>query len=145
MAKILVIHGPNLNMLGDREPSLYGKTTLKEIDQHLSKLAKKHDLECYQSNAEHEIVEKIQQSPKKGVKCIIINPAAFTHTSIAIRDALLAAKIPFYEVHLSNIYARETFRHLSYLSDIAKGVISGLGPHGYYCALEVALETLSSK
>lgn len=144
MAKILVIHGPNLNMLGDREPSLYGKTTLKDINQHLTKLAKKHDLECFHSNAEHEIVEKIQQSAKKGVSCIIINPAAFTHTSIAIRDAMLAAKVPFYEVHLSNIYARETFRHHSYLSDIAQGVISGLGPLGYYVALEAALEKVKS-
>ncbi|MBS0287161.1 MAG: type II 3-dehydroquinate dehydratase [Proteobacteria bacterium] len=140
MAKILIIHGPNLNMLGTRELSIYGKTTLKTIDQQLTRLAKGHQLECFQSNSERDIIDKIQASSKAKVDVIIINPAAFTHTSIAIRDAFLAVNIPFYEVHLSNIYARETFRHLSYLSDIAQGVVSGLGPQGYYAALSAALE-----
>ena len=144
MAKILVIHGPNLNLLGEREPTLYGKITLKAIDQQLGQLAKGHDLKCFQSNAEHEIIEKIHAAVKNKVDVIIINPAAFTHTSIAIRDAFKAVNIPFYEVHLSNIYARETFRHLSYLSDIALGVVSGFGPQGYYAAMQVALEKFSS-
>lgn len=143
MAKILVIHGPNLNMLGKREPPFYGKITLKAINQHLTHLAKGHEIECFQSNAEHEIIDKIQASAKNHTDIIIINPAAFTHTSIAIRDALLAVKIPFFEVHLSNIHARETFRHQSYLSDIALGVVSGLGAQGYYAALHAALEKLS--
>lgn len=143
MAKILIIHGPNLNMLGTRELSIYGKTSLKTIDQQLARLAKGHDLKCFQSNSEHEIIDSIQAAKKGKVDVIIINPAAFTHTSIAIRDAFLAVNIPFYEVHLSNIYARETFRHLSYLSDIAQGVISGLGPQGYYAALNAVLENFS--
>ncbi len=143
MAKILVIHGPNLNLLGKREPTLYGKITLKAIDQQLGQLAKGHDLQCFQSNAEHEIIEKIHTAKKDKVDAIIINPAAFTHSSIAIRDAFLAVSIPFYEVHLSNIHARETFRHLSYLSDIAIGVVSGFGPQGYYAAMNAALEKLS--
>ncbi len=143
MAKILVIHGPNLNLLGKREPTLYGKITLKAIDQQLGRIAKGHDLHCFQSNAEHEIIEKIHTAKKDKVDVIIINPAAFTHSSIAIRDAFLAVSIPFYEVHLSNIHARETFRHLSYLSDIAIGVVSGFGPQGYYAALNAALEKLS--
>jgi 3-dehydroquinate dehydratase-2 len=143
MARILVIHGPNLNLLGKREAKFYGKMTLKAINEQLTHLAQGHTLECFQSNAEHEIVDKIQESEKNATDVIIINPAAYTHTSIAIRDALIAVKIPFFEVHLSNIYARETFRHLSYLSDIAVGVVSGLGPQGYYAALAAALETLS--
>ncbi len=143
MANILVIHGPNLNLLGTREQSLYGKTTLKSIDQQLKRLAKGHDLECFQSNAEHEIIDKIHAAKKHKVDVIIINPAALTHTSIALRDALLAVAIPFYEVHLSNIHARETFRHLSYLSDISLGVVSGFGPQGYYGALACAIEHTS--
>lgn len=143
MAKILVIHGPNLNLLGTREQSIYGKATLKAIDQQLKRLAKGHDLECFQSNAEHEIIDKIQAAKKHKVDAIIINPAALTHTSIAIRDAFLAVGLPFYEVHLSNIHARETFRHLSYLSDISQGVVSGFGPQGYYAALACALEHIS--
>lgn len=142
MANILVIHGPNLNLLGKREPLLYGKATLKSIDNALTKHAKGHKLECFQSNAEHEIIDTIQACPKNKIDFIIINPAAFTHTSIAIRDALLAVNIPFYEVHLSNIYARETFRHFSFLSDKAVGVISGLGPLGYLAALDAGLENL---
>ncbi len=143
MTKILVIHGPNLNLLGNRELSLYGKTTLKTIDQQLAKLAKGHEIECFQSNSEGEIIDTIQAAKKNKVDVIIINPAALTHTSIAIRDALLAVKIPFFEVHLSNIFSRESFRHLSYVSDIAEAVISGLGPQGYYAALATALERYS--
>lgn len=142
MAKILVIHGPNLNLLGSREPLIYGKMTLKMLDAQLTHRAKGHHISCFQSNAEHEIIQAIHQSKDSGVDFIIINPASLTHTSIAIRDALIAVGIPFFEVHLSNIYARETFRHYSYLSDIAEGVISGLGPQGYFAALETALERL---
>jgi 3-dehydroquinate dehydratase-2 len=143
MAKILVIHGPNLNLLGTRQPALYGKTSLKAIDQELLNIAKGHQLECFQSNAENEIIDKIQNARDDGVQVIIINPAALTHTSIAMRDAFLAVKIPFYEVHLSNIHARETFRHISYFSDIAIGVVSGFGPQGYYAALQAAIEKFS--
>lgn len=143
MAKILVIHGPNLNLLGTREPEVYGKISLDAINKELMHRAKKHKVITCQSNAEHEIVEKIQNAPKEKIDCLIINAGAFTHTSIAIRDALLAVKLPFFEVHLSNIFARESFRHHSYLSDIAQGVVSGLGPWGYYCALERALEQFS--
>ncbi len=140
MAKLLIIHGPNLNMLGTREPDLYGALSLDEINKLISKHAKKHSVECFQSNAEHEIVEKIQ---KNKADFLIINPGAFTHTSIAIRDALLAVNTPFIEVHLSNIYARESFRHLSYLSDIATGVVSGLGHLGYLAAIDAAIAQLS--
>ncbi|MGE3319077.1 MAG: type II 3-dehydroquinate dehydratase [Candidatus Berkiella sp.] len=140
MAKLLVIHGPNLNLLGKREPTLYGDLTLDEINKLIIKQAKKQKVECFQSNAEHEIIEKIQSHK---ADFLIINPGAFTHTSIAIRDALLAVKTPFIEVHLSNIYARESFRHLSYLSDIATGVVSGLGHFGYLAAVDAALSQLS--
>lgn len=143
MANILVIHGPNLNLLGTRQPALYGKTSLKAIDQELTNIAKGHHLECFQSNSESEIIDKIQNAREDGVQVIIINPAALTHTSIAMRDAFLAVKIPFYEVHLSNIHARETFRHISYFSDIAIGVVSGFGPQGYYAALHAAIEKFS--
>lgn len=142
MAKLLVIHGPNLDLLGNRENPIYGNVSLKTINQQLTRRAKDNSLECFQSNAEHEIIKKIHACVDDQIAFIIINPAAFTHTSIAIRDALLAVNIPFFEVHLSNIYARESFRHLSYFSDIAVGVVSGLGPQGYYCALEAALEKL---
>ncbi len=140
MAKILVINGPNLNLLGKREASHYGNTTLKSLEQMLIKQAKGHDLECFQSNAEHEIIDKIQASTK--VDVLIINAAAFSHTSIAIRDALLAVNIPFYEVHLSNIFARDVFRHHSFLSDLAIGVVCGLGPQGYIAAINAAIEYL---
>lgn len=143
MAKILVINGPNLNLLGQRDLPQYGNMTLPSLEKALIKHAKNHQVECFQSNAEHEIVEKIQASQKTKVNVIIINPAAFTHTSIAIRDALLAVRITFYEVHLTNIFARETFRHHSYLSDIAEGVICGLGPMGYIAALDAAIDKLS--
>ena len=135
---ILVIHGPNLNMLGAREPEHYGSITLLDINNHLAGLAKQDSiqLETFQSNSEAEIVTKIQSLMVNKVDAVIINPAAFTHTSVAIRDALSAVKVPFMEVHLSNVFAREHFRHHSYLSDIAIGVISWLGAKGYYAAYE---------
>lgn len=144
MAKILVLNGPNLNLLGTREPEHYGKTALDDINLSLAEQAKKasHELDSYQSNAEHELVDRIHQAAAEGVGFIIINPAAFTHTSVAIRDALAGVSIPFIEVHLSNIYAREDFRHQSYFSDIAVGVISGLGAQGYELALEAAIKSL---
>lgn len=146
---ILVLHGPNLNLLGVREPEHYGNVTLASINDHLLADAKLANisLETYQSNAEADIVTKIQSlaspsSTSHRVDFIIINPAAFTHTSIAIRDALSAVKIPFIEVHLSNVFARESFRHHSYFSDIAVGVISGLGAEGYNAALRYAINEL---
>ena len=142
---ILVLHGPNLNLLGLREPEHYGNLTLADIDSNLQALAKKANvgLETYQSNAEADIVAKIQALATNKVDFIIINPAAFTHTSVSIRDAISAVKIPFIEVHLSNVYARESFRHHSYFSDIAVGVISGLGAEGYNAAFNFAVTQLS--
>jgi 3-dehydroquinate dehydratase II len=133
---ILVIHGPNLNLLGTREPTLYGLTTLADINLQLSAMATQDHvlLETFQSNSEADIVSKIQLLISEKVDFIIINPAAFTHTSVAIRDAIAAVAVPFVEVHLSNVYAREEFRKHSYFSDIALGVISGLGAEGYYAA-----------
>ena len=147
MAKLLLLNGPNLNLLGSREPEHYGSVTLARINEGLDKLAKKagHELEAFQSNAEHEIVERVQQAARDKVAFIIFNPAAFTHTSVAIRDALSAVKIPFIEVHLSNIHNRESFRRESFYSDIAVGVISGLGPIGYELALHAALAQLDKK
>lgn len=141
MTNILVIHGPNLNMLGSREPEVYGSDTLASIDASMLEIASanKLELETFQSNLEGEIVDRIQQAASNGIQIIIINPAAFTHTSIAIRDAFLASKIPFIEVHLSNVHAREDFRKHSYLSDIATGVISGFGKNSYLLALEAAI------
>lgn len=146
MAQILVLHGPNLNLLGTREPEHYGAATLAEIDAELGKLAAGagHELASFQSNAEHELVARIQQAAVDGVAWIIINPAAFTHTSVALRDALAAVKIPFIEVHLSNIHAREDFRRHSYFSELAAGVISGLGAYGYTLALLSALQSLKN-
>ena len=143
MNNILVLHGPNLNLLGTREPEHYGHDTLEAIDSSLMERAKRAgvNLICFQSNAENSLVDRIQQARAERVDFIIINPAAFTHTSVAIRDALAAVKIPFIEVHLSNIFARETFRHRSYFSDLAAGVISGLGAKGYELALEYALQS----
>ncbi|CDZ76744.1 3-dehydroquinate dehydratase [Legionella massiliensis] len=142
MKKILVLHGPNLNRLGKREPAVYGSTTLIELDNTLSEQAKAagFDLNCKQSNSEAALIEFIHQASDEGVAYLIINPAAFTHTSIALRDAVAAAAIPFIEVHISNIYARETFRHHSYFSDIARGVISGLGVKGYSLALQAIID-----
>ncbi len=139
--KILVIHGPNLNLLGVREPEIYGNNTLQDINRNLRVFAKDAgaDLEAFQSNAESGLIGRVQMAMNDGTDFIIINPAAFTHTSIALRDALAAAKLPFIEIHLSNIFSRESFRHKSYFSDLAVGVISGLGIKGYQLALEYAL------
>ncbi|MBK9662341.1 MAG: type II 3-dehydroquinate dehydratase [Nitrosomonas sp.] len=138
---ILIIHGPNLNLLGVREPAIYGGSTLQDINRNLSRLTENADvkLDFFQSNAESALIERIQQTMSDGTDFIIINPAAYTHTSIALRDALAAVKLPFIEVHLSNIYSRESFRHKSYFSDLAIGVISGLGAKGYELALEYAI------
>jgi 3-dehydroquinate dehydratase-2 len=144
MATILVLHGPNLNLLGTREPGIYGGTTLADIDLGLEQLARDrgHHLLHMQSNAEYELVERVQDAGREGVNFILINPAAFTHTSVALRDALSAVDIPFIEVHLSNIHAREEFRRVSYFSDLARGVICGLGAKGYELALLAALQQL---
>lgn len=138
---ILVLHGPNLNLLGEREPQHYGKQTLEDIDQALKKLAdsKSIKLETMQSNSETDLVNKIQSLHQDKFDFLIINPAAYTHTSVVMRDALSAVKVPFIEVHLSNVYAREPFRHHSYFSDIAVAVISGLGAEGYIAALNFAI------
>lgn len=147
MAKLLVLNGPNLNLLGKREPGHYGTQTLNQINDHLKQLAKQagHDCECFQSNREYELIERIHEAGQSNVEFIIINPAAFTHTSIALRDALLGVDIPFIEVHLSNVHARESFRHHSFLSDVAQGVICGFGPQGYELALSAAYSQLQSQ
>lgn len=144
MANILVLNGPNLNLLGTREPEVYGVLTLADIDARLKKLAADagHSLVFMQSNAEATLIERIHQAKTDGVKFILINPAAFTHTSVALRDALLAVSIPFIEVHLSNVHARESFRHHSYFSDVAIGTIVGLGAQGYELALQAAVARL---
>lgn len=146
MAKIVVINGPNLNLLGVREPGHYGSDDLNTINQRLQQQAEAagHQLETFQSNAEHELVDRIHQAREQGVVWVIINPAAFTHTSVAIRDALSGVAIPFIEVHLSNVHAREAFRRHSYFSDIASGVISGLGAQGYELALAAVIRRLSA-
>ncbi|NPU93260.1 MAG: type II 3-dehydroquinate dehydratase [Gammaproteobacteria bacterium] len=146
MAHLLVLNGPNLNLLGKREPGHYGTQTLEQIHQHLQQLAtaQGHQCDCFQSNREYELIERIHAAGEQGVQFIILNPAAFTHTSIALRDALLGVKIPFIEVHLSNIHAREAFRHHSYFSDVAVGVIAGLGAQGYELALQAAIARLHS-
>ena len=142
MASFLVLHGPNLNLLGTREPDVYGATTLAQINQALVEQAEAagHRLAFLQSNAEHLLIERIHAARDEKIDCIIINPAAFTHTSVALRDALLAVSIPFFEVHLSNVHKREQFRHHSYFSDVAVGVICGLGASGYRFALDAAFE-----
>ena len=139
---ILLLNGPNLNLLGTREPEIYGADTLTSIEARLAKLASANGvaLTAYQSNAEADLVNRIQQASRDGVDFIIINPAAYTHTSVAMRDALVAVNIPFIEVHLSNVFAREAFRHHSYFTDIAVGIISGLGAKGYELALAYALD-----
>jgi 3-dehydroquinate dehydratase-2 len=146
MAALLLLNGPNLNLLGTREPERYGTTTLGEIEQRLRDVAADsgHSLAAFQSNAEHELIDRIHVAKSQGVAFILINPGAYTHTSIALRDAFLAVQIPFIEVHLSNVYAREAFRHHSYLSGIALGVITGLGPHGYELALQAALARVAA-
>ena len=144
MASLLVIHGPNLNLLGTREPDVYGEETLEDINQTLSAQAADagHSLSAVQSNAEFELIQHIHDAKKQGVAYIIINPGAFTHTSVALRDALLGVEIPFVEVHLSNVHAREAFRHHSYFSDIAEGVICGFGANSYQLALQAVLGKL---
>jgi 3-dehydroquinate dehydratase-2 len=144
VAKILVLHGPNLNLLGTREPEIYGRATLAEIDSDLAARATEggHSVESFQSNAEHELIGRIQRTRTDGTAFILINPAGLTHTSVALRDALAAVGVPFIEVHLSNIHARESFRHHSYLSDLAVGVVCGLGPIGYGLALTAAMQRL---
>jgi len=144
MASILVLHGPNLNLLGKREPDIYGETTLAAIDARLEQLARArgHELQHFQSNAEADLVDRVQAADQQGVAFILINPAAFTHTSVALRDALAAVDIPFIEIHLSNTHAREDFRQHSYFSAIAKGVICGLGALGYELGLQAAIAHL---
>ena len=144
MAKLLVLHGPNLNLLGTREPAIYGHATLAEIDATLTDQASAagHVLDSLQSNAEHVLIDRIHAARTDGTGFIVINPGAFTHTSVALRDALLGVGLPFIEVHLSNVHAREPFRRHSYLSDVAAGVICGLGPAGYRYALDAAIARL---
>ena len=145
MAAILLLNGPNLNLLGQREPARYGSLTLAEIEASATAHARRlgHTLACFQSNAEHALIERIHAAKPEGIAFIVINPAAYTHTSIALRDALLGVEIPFIEVHLSNVHAREPFRQHSYLSDIARGVITGLGAQGYEFAISAAAATLA--
>lgn len=146
MATLLVLNGPNLNLLGTREPGIYGSDTLADIEARLRTQAEAagHRLAFFQSNAEHALIEQIHRARADGVAFIVINPAAFTHTSVALRDALLATGIPFIEVHLSNVHAREPFRHRSYFSDVAVGVIAGLGSQGYELALAAALRRVDA-
>jgi len=142
MANFLLLNGPNLNLLGTREPEVYGETTLEEVVEKLSNISSKsgHELISIQSNAEHELVDQIHRAKDEDVKCIIFNPGAFTHSSISLRDALAGTGIPFIEIHISNIYSREDFRQKSFLSEIAVGIISGLGVEGYELALKVAIK-----
>lgn len=144
MAQFLVLHGPNLNLLGTREPEIYGADTLADINARLERLASHegHSLRAFQSNAEHELVDAVQQAKAEGVDFVVINPGAYTHTSIALRDAFLAVELPFIEVHLSNVHAREPFRRHSYLSDVAVGVIAGLGAAGYGYALRAGMASV---
>lgn len=147
MARILLLNGPNLNLLGEREPEKYGRTTLAEIEARLTAQANDlgHELVCFQSNAEHALIDRIHAAKAEAVAFILINPAAFTHTSIALRDAFLGVAIPFIEVHLSNVHAREPFRQHSYLSDVAVGVITGLGVNGYEFAVTAAARHLAGR
>jgi 3-dehydroquinate dehydratase II len=144
VSRLLLLNGPNLNLLGSREPGLYGARTLPQIEAELTAEAKQlgHELQCYQKNQEGLLIDRIHQARQEQVEFILFNPGAFTHTSIALRDALLAVSIPFIEIHLSNVHAREAFRHHSYFSDIAAGVILGLGPIGYRLALQAAHQRL---
>ena len=146
MAGILLLNGPNLNLLGTREPGIYGSATLPNIEAKLKGIARArgHSLSAFQSNAEHELIAKIQATKHEGITFVIVNPAGYSHTSIALRDAFLAVAVPFIEVHLSNVFAREAFRRHSYLSDIAVGCIVGLGPIGYELALEAACARLAN-
>lgn len=144
--KLLLLNGPNLNLLGSREPGLYGADTLASIEQRAAEVARAagHELVAFQSNAEHELVERIHAAAGQGIAYIVINPGAFTHTSVALRDALLAVQIPFIEIHLSNLQRREPFRHHSYFTDIATGLIAGLGAYGYELAVQAAIRRLGS-
>jgi 3-dehydroquinate dehydratase-2 len=146
MARLLLLNGPNLNLLGSREPDTYGHQTLAEIEKRAQGLAAElgHELRCAQSNAEHVLIEHIQRAPQEGIRFLIFNPGALTHTSVALRDALLAVQLPFIEVHLSNTAARENFRHHSYFADIAVGSIVGLGALGYEFALRAAAAKLAA-
>ncbi len=146
MAGILLLNGPNLNLLGLREPQIYGSASLQSIEAKLGELARTrgHSLSAFQSNAEHELIGKIHATKHEGIAFVIVNPAGYSHTSIALRDAFLAVDVPFIEVHLSNVFARATFRQHSYLSDIAVGCIFGLGPIGYELALEAACARLTN-
>lgn len=147
MSELLLINGPNLNLLGSREPQVYGATTLAEVEQDLVSEARRlgHRLQTYQSNHEGELVDRVHKAKSEGVAFLIINPGAYTHTSVALRDALLAVSLPFIEIHLSNTHARESFRQHSYFSDIARGVIVGLGAIGYRLALQAAHAQLAAK
>ncbi len=140
MSAFLLINGPNLNLLGSREPEVYGATRLEDIEARAVEVARElgHELDCFQSNAEHELIDRVQKAAADDVDFIILNPGAFTHTSIALRDALLAVQIPFIEIHLSNTFAREEFRHNSYFSDIASSCLYGFGAYGYELALQAA-------
>jgi 3-dehydroquinate dehydratase II len=146
MSRLLLLNGPNLNLLGSREPEIYGSDTLASIEERLRGLASAagHELTAFQSNAEHELIERVHGAAKAGIAFLIFNPGAFSHTSIALRDALLGVKLPFVEVHLSNTFARESFRKHSYFSDIASGLIVGLGPLGYDLALRAAIRRLQT-
>ena len=146
MSAFLLVNGPNLNLLGSREPDVYGATTLADIEARAAAVAAEHghELACYQSNAEHELIDRVQQAQKDGVDFIILNPGAFTHTSVALRDALLAVDIPFIEIHLSNTFAREEFRHNSFFSDIAVACLFGFGAYGYELALQAANRHLTN-
>ena len=146
MSKILLLNGPNLNLLGQREPEVYGHETLADVVARAEGRAKQlgYTLQAMQSNAEHELIDRIHQAKTEQVQIIIFNPGAFTHTSIALRDALLGVEIPFIELHLSNVFAREEFRQHSFLSDIAMGIISGMGPKGYELAVDAAHDKLSA-
>ncbi len=145
MARVLLLNGPNLNLLGSREPGLYGVETLESIEKRSAEVAREagHELSTFQSNAEHELIDRIHRAPAEGIAFLIFNPGAFTHTSIALRDAIAAVRLPFIEVHLSNTYAREPFRRHSYFSDIAVGVIAGLGAFGYELAVRAAARQLA--
>ena len=145
MARVLLLNGPNLNLLGSREPGIYGAETLESIEKRAIEVAREtgHELSAFQSNAEHELIERIQRAPADGIGFLIFNPAAFTHTSVALRDAIAAVRLPFIEVHISNTHAREPFRRHSYFSDIAVGVIAGFGAFGYELAVRAAARHLA--
>lgn len=144
MARLLLLNGPNLNLLGQREPEVYGADTLASIEERARNAAARlgHELVCFQSNAEHELIDRVQTAKANNIAFAILNPAGFTHTSVALRDAFLAVKLPFIELHLSNTFAREKFRHHSYFSDIAAGCIVGLGAFGYELAIQAAAQKI---